>query len=287
MSHNIELSDDNLQAMEELMKTIRIPPRPSLLQDLQDELSRSEPDLKSIAEIASRDAAITAGVLRTVNSALYGLPRQVETVESAVSYMGVGPVASLITWLVAQRVLSKDRPVEPRFWDMSAKRSVALTALARRFGSVDRSTAQLFGLFCDIGEPLMFQRFENYGETLALASEAEDEAFTSVERARHLTDHATVGAMMTRSWGLSQVVSGAIRYHHDYSILSDVGIDTSSRELVAMGLIAGLAIARFDGKGTCVEWEKGKEGALALLELSDDAVLDLCDDLHDLLMNER
>lgn len=268
-------------AVDTLVKTINIPPRPSLVEDLQREMREEDPDMRRIAAIASKDVALTAAVIRVINSPLYGLSRRVETLEQAVNFIGLRQVSSLVTGLVARQSIKGDGPTLTRFWDVSTKRAHAVMFLAKRLRGIDPDAAQTFGLFCDVGIPLLMQRFTDYLETLQLANAAENKRFVEVEQERHQTDHALVGALMARAWGLSQTVALSIRLHHDYSVLQDESVPTAVRNLVAYGLLAEYAIQRDSGLNRTVEWVKGGGSVQAYLNLSDEELADICDDIRD------
>ncbi|MEO8299434.1 MAG: HDOD domain-containing protein [Burkholderiales bacterium] len=265
--------------IDELVKGISIPPRPSLLDALQREITLDDPDPRKIAQIVSRDVAMTAAVLRAVNSPFYGLSRQVESLPQALSVLGLRQVSTLVLGLVLRKALSDRGQNLTRFWDVSAKRSYAMVQLARGLGGVELDMAQTFGLFCDVGIPLLMQRFPDYTETLKRANSAPDRSFCEVEHAAHDTDHALVGALMGRTWGLSQAVCLSIRLHHDYAVFRDPGAAEGVCRLIAMGLVAERAIQLHAGMNASVEWDKGGEFAVGTLMLSDADVDDWMDDL--------
>jgi HD-like signal output (HDOD) protein len=152
---------------------------------------------------------------------------------------------------------------------VSSKRSIALRTLARELRGVDADIAQSFGLFCDVGIALLMQRFPQYGQTLRACNEDGDRSFTEVEQSQIQTDHALVGGLMARSWGLSRDVCAAIRVHHDYTIFRDSSVSETVTRLVAMGLLTEVAIQRFAGLNSSSEWTKGGDyvpGALLLSE---------------------
>lgn len=252
-----------------LIKSIGIPPRPSTLVDMQREVAKEDPDLARIARLVAGDVALTVAMLRTVNSPLYGLARRCETVDQAIMMMGLKRVSALVTGLMVRRVLPTDGPQLTRFWDVSSKRSHALARLARGLNRGEADIAQSFGLFCDVGIPLLMQRFPNYSRTLKTCNDESDRGFTEVEQANHRTDHALIGAVMARSWGVSQTVCLAIRLHHDYSIFQNPAIPAAVGQLVAMGLVAEVAIQRFAGLNLSSEWNKGGDFAAGALMLSD------------------
>ena len=58
--------------VDELIKSIRIPPRPSLLADLQAELASSDPSPERIGRIVARDVGMASALLKLANSSLFG-----------------------------------------------------------------------------------------------------------------------------------------------------------------------------------------------------------------------
>ncbi|HEY6133029.1 MAG TPA: HDOD domain-containing protein [Rubrivivax sp.] len=129
--------------------------------------------------------------------------------------------------------------------------------------------AQSFGLFRDVGIPLLMQRFPAYGQTLKACNDETAASFTAVERSVHQTDHALLGALMARSWGLSQTVCLVIRLHHDYAIFRDPAVPEAVARLIAMGLVAEFAIQRFARLNTSTEWNKGGDAATGALMLNE------------------
>lgn len=260
------MSDPNADA---LVRDMGIPPRPQILAALGQELARPEPDVTKVASIVASDVAMTAAVLRVANSPALGLSRRVETMGQALSMLGLKQVSVIVTGLLVRKVLRTDGPQLSRFWDVSAKRAWAVSSMARRLKGVEVDVAQTFGLFCDVGIPLLMQRFPGYGKTLQACNAEVDRPFTAPEQDAHQTDHALVGALMARSWGVSQTVCLAIRTHHDYAIFRDRHAPEPVVRLVAMCLLAEVAIQTFARMNTSHEWDKGREGALGALMLSD------------------
>ena len=269
----------NKATIDELASSVLIPPRPSLLQDLQNELALEDPCPNKIATIASQDVAVSAAVLKIVNSSFYGLNRRADTLAQAASFIGISALASLISGLVARHSLKSEGPAMTRFWDVSSRRAQLLHKMSRRLRLASPDVAQTFGLFCDLGIPLLVKKFQNYMDTLALANTTADKSFTEVEQARHRTDHALVGAIMAKTWGLSDTISGAIRVHHEYELLASSLMTKEVKNLVAMGLVAEHVIQEFTGLNKSVEWTRGREHAMEHLGLQAYDLAELKDDL--------
>lgn len=264
---------------DEFIKSIGIPARPVTLVNLQAEIGKEDPDMRRVATLVSSDVTLTVAALRTVNSPAFGLSRRCETVEQAISMIGLKQLNVIVTGLVLRNLVRGNVNQLTRFWDVSSKRSYALERLARDLKLVDVDVAQTFGLFCDVGIPLLMQRFPNYVETLMACNSETERSFTEVEQARHHADHALIGGLMARSWGLSPTLCLAIRRHHDYGVFHDPKVPETVVRLVAMGLVAELAIQRFAWPNTSTEWNKGGDYAIGALVLSDQDVDDWIDRL--------
>ena len=257
----------NPAAMQETIGRMVIPPRPMVVQQIQTEMGKAEPDLRRISQIVSQDIGLTVAVLKVVNSPLYALSRKAETVDQAVGLIGLRQMSLLVTAVSMRNALPSGTPGLTRFYDTASKRSYAMARIARTTRLVDMGLAQMFGLFCDVGIPLLMGRFPHYLDTLKLANIDTEQSFTSIEQAAHHTDHALIGAMMVKSWDLPHVLATAIRLHHDYAIFLDSKVPQEVTRLIAMSLVAEMAIQRFGRLHSNVEWFKGGDyvpGALVM-----------------------
>lgn len=267
-------------AIDEVVKSIQIPARPELLAHLQRELTQEDPDPNKIAALISRDVALSATLLRTANSPFYGLKRKAETAKQAIAYIGLSQCASIMLGLIARKTVNTSSPLLTRFWDAADKRAFAMSLLSRELRVATPDVAHTFGLFCDIGIPLLINRFPDYVETLRLANETVSERFTTIEDQRHHTSHATIGALLAKNWGLSGDVAMAIRLHHEYEILADNITPDLIKGLVALSLVVEKAIQTYRGQNKHFEWEKGGQLALDALGISSDEMTDICEQLH-------
>lgn len=256
--------------MDAVLKSIAIPPRPLVVEQMQAELAKDEPDLRRAAHFISQDVGLTVALLKTVNSPLYGLSRRADSVDQALSLIGLRQLSMLVSALSVRSLLKGDTQTLERFYDTSSKRAHAMSRMARATRVVDAGLAQTFGLFCDVGIPLLRNRFPDYVNTLKVANTNRQHSFTELEQMAHNTDHALIGAMMAKSWSLPEPVCLAIRLHHDYAVFLDPKVPKEVSRLIALGLVAEVAIQRYALLHSTVEWEKGGDyvaGALVLAPL--------------------
>jgi HD-like signal output (HDOD) protein len=273
--------------VDTLIKSIRIPPRPSLLADLQRELASEDPSPETIGRIVASDVGMSGALLKLANSAIYGGRRKAKSVEQAILFLGINQVASLMTGLLARQAIPANSEALASFWDVSTRRAQAMVFLSRRMRIGEPDVAHTFGLFCDTGLPLLMDRFADYAGTFADAALEAERPFTALEEERHSTSHAAVGCLLARNWGLSGDVGWAILHHHDYAVLDDADTSGALRSLVALSLLAENAISKYQGQAESLEWNKGGARACAYLGLSEEETADLLDELHEAFHDDR
>ncbi|WP_394779734.1 HDOD domain-containing protein [Undibacterium sp.] len=270
------------KSVDALVKTIRIPPRPSLLADVQQELSAREPDPKKLAKIIANDVALAASLMKLTNSSFFGLRLKAGSVEHAVDLLGLDQCSLLLTGIIARQTISKGGAAMAHFWDFSTKRAQAMSYLARQMRACPTDIAHTFGLFCDIGVPLLMEKFPDYSKNLEKAARDLHHKITDLEDQRYSTNHAAVGSLLARTWGLPNEVSVAILLQHDYSSLQDKATEDRVRTLIALALVAEYAIHKYHGEDLFAEWEKGGDMACQFLGMSQHEVEDRFDELHDM-----
>lgn len=231
----IELSQEGV---EQALKGFNIPPRPTLLVEVDKELKKPDPDLRAVATLVGKDVGISAAMLKTVNSPFFGLRSKVGNVSQAVQLLGARNVRNIVTGLVLRGKLGGNSASLERFWDASEKVASINVYLCSLLPKAPRDEAYTFGIFHDCGIPVLMQRFANYRDTLRIAG-GDGRPLTVVEDERHGTNHATLGYMVARSWGLSDAIAQSILLHHDPGVLHRAD-DThpAARTLVAVNFFA-------------------------------------------------
>lgn len=267
------------QDAEKLVESIGIPPRPAIVLAIMDEKARDEPDLGMIADTIARDVGISAALLKTVNSPLFGLRQNVRSVKQAVGLLGLSRVVTLANSLALRTSVSA-QGIE-RFWDQSARTAMISAWLAGQFGH-NRDDAYLFGLFRDAGIPLLMKRFKDYRETLRLA-DTDPRGFTAVEDERHGMNHAVVGAILARNWHLDESVRNALRNHHEHDVFSSSD-DSAMKNLIAVSHLAGQLECRYSRNRDDGEWKHFAQAVQAWLMICEEDMDPLKQEVGSLLL---
>ena len=188
-----------IQEIERVALSIGIPPCPGILLELTEETKKNEPDFSNVEKLLIQDVALSATLIKTINSPLFGLPTKASSVSQAVGLMGIETVTSAISNLICKNVFAdtKDQVTMERYWGSSAKLALATMHLAKRILGLNKDDAYTYGLLQNCGVPILIQRFPDYKETLHKANNLSEVKFTTVEDDALGTDHATVSYLMT------------------------------------------------------------------------------------------
>lgn len=218
-----------------LLGNIRIPPQPEIVRALIAERARDEPDMQRIVQLISHDVGLAAAVLKAINSPYYGLRGRVTSVQHAVALLGLKNVGSLVMGL-ALRTSIKVEGID-RYWE-SASRSAELAGMIARKRALSVEDAHLYTLFHDSGIPVLLQLNPGYHRTLVEMMASDWLDITAMEDQRHKTNHAVVGGLLARNWGLPDYISVAITLHHDITVFSSGSLSHEVLNLIAIGHVA-------------------------------------------------
>lgn len=274
-----------LRNAEKLMKGILIPPRPSVLVEVLNEQLKSDPDLKRISDLIGQDVALSAGVLRVVNSPFFGLRRKISDIDHAVRLMGPRSVTNIVTALMLHSAFTDSRGTfMDEFWNDSGKLAAMTSHAARVSRAIPPEEGYAIGLLANCGVPLMKKRFADYPSVYEHALTSEDGTVSEFEDDAVGTDHTLVGHIMGTSWELPETFCQCILRHHDTADYfeakeDDIGVAAPPLAVLHLGQhlfrsVQGLPPSR--------EWAVLGDVVCSYLGVSDDELDDLLSDAEKL-----
>ena len=95
---------------------VDIPAQPDVLVRLSLLLAEEDVDLNAASLFITSDMALAAAVLKAVDSAMYGLRGQVQSVQQAITYLGTREVAS-VTFEMGLRAVFPAAPELESVWE--------------------------------------------------------------------------------------------------------------------------------------------------------------------------
>jgi len=199
----------------------QVPSLPAIVSRLISVVSSAETSAEDAAELIEKDPALTSKVLRLANSAFYGIPRSVSSVQSAVVILGFNTLKSIVLSASVMNLFptksmsaSFDRV---RFW----KHSIVCAIIARHIAQnmmnslyIDPQSAFCAGIMHDIGK-LLFELFtpKEYGE-VCLRSKKNGTPLSETETLTLGLNHADIGRILADKWALPLDLEYTIVHHH-------------------------------------------------------------------------
>lgn len=254
------LDDRTTENAEALLKGVFIPSSPAVLTELMDELRKPMTNGRHVAALINRDPGLAAGVLKSANSPLFGATRKLGSIAEAIKLLGFATLEGLVLeTLLRTTIRCHDSSLE-RFWDSAAHTAAVSAQLTATIGGTSSERAYTFGLLHDCGIPLLVQRFPDYKGVLKAANEATSRTFTEVEDEALQTNHAVIGCILTRAWGLPETLSNAVLCHHEYTVLhGEADLPEESCALIAINVLAEHIADIHLRRRQDAEWNKARE----------------------------
>lgn len=187
-------------------------------------LTQEDFDLTQIARIIEVDPALSVSLLKAGNSAAHNTGIPIDTVQKAVTRLGLTKVRQLVLAIEASRsfdALPNQLWDLNDFWEHSLTCGCYASELAKRFGAGSPEIAFTAGLLHDIGELILFSQAPNEARHCieqSLDSDSPDEGLHEIEKRVFGFTHAEVGAELARLWALPQVLIDSIAFHHDIAL---------------------------------------------------------------------
>ncbi|WP_455365747.1 HDOD domain-containing protein [Kaarinaea lacus] len=176
-----------------------------------------ESSAADIGKVVSKDAALTARLLRIVNSAFYQFPSKIETVSRAITIVGNRELKDLVFAATVAGIFEKvssDLIDIESFWRHAVYCGIVSRIIASKAGVLHSERLFVAGLMHDIGRMVIaFKLPDQCREVLRYRKEHEVELHNA-ERAVLGFDHALVGAELMKAWALPLSHQLAALHHH-------------------------------------------------------------------------
>lgn len=279
-------SEKLVLALKGELATIGIPPRPTILQSIEREMGKDEPDFSTLEVVISLDVGVAASLLKIANSPFFGVSSaHVNTIKDALQILGLKVVGTAIAGLSLRKAFANVPNLE-RFWDgsaciaqISAWLTLQIPCSARM---VRPEEVYTLGLFRDAGIPVLLANFSDYLDILKVANSEAVQPFTAIEEFEFGVNHAFIGAKLAKEWALSPEYGYAIEFHHDRSMIEGVGptvIPDVSRYFIAISQLAELLHQRATHQSHTLEWDKLGAACLDVLHISQERQTELFDQM--------
>jgi len=202
------LTEVEKEDMAEFVAQLRKPPT------VLERISRGLDDPQELAETVMTNPALSADVLRIVNSAAFHLNAPISSVHHAVNYLGTNLVKGLVLQAAVGQMLALESPAQHtaymRLWRASYVASAVAQALAKELDLPEPSETATKALLANIGDLALISARPGLASLYGAHATLFDRV--SGQQEELVGNAAIVGAILARSWNLPAAIEAHLRY---------------------------------------------------------------------------
>ena len=218
-------ADPQARAREAVKKVATI----ATLPEVTNQIIKTVEDPKSTAgqlhKIVSHDPALVTRILKVVNSAFYGLPGQIGSIERAIVLLGLNAVKNLAVAASLGQMFRGAKLCEgftPKdLWTHCIAVGVAARDIARQMKLPVADEAFLAGMIHDMGILIAMQVHPEQTVRVCEAAKAGQKSFCELERDVAGVDHQQLGQALAEQWKFPRSCQLVAGYHHNPTALAD------------------------------------------------------------------
>lgn len=260
--------------LDDIGRGFSVPAQPKLLLELLTLMAEANPDINAISRAISKDIAVSATILKTINSPLYGLGRTITDIKMSVNYIGIFGVVMLVTGSLLKKSFDpKSCSINLEdFWQCTSDIANAAMLLGQRYKpEIANDRFFSLGLFHACGVPVMAMKYNDYQQLLDNALTTPEIALTAVEEQHYGVNHATIGYYVASSWRLPKDVCQIILQHRDRNFISELN-GSQEQDLFAVLKLSEQLISMKYSDFSSADWPYVQENVCKILAI-DEATL--------------
>ncbi|MDR2767514.1 MAG: HDOD domain-containing protein [Treponema sp.] len=218
----IPLEKTRLENLTGLARTIvdnvnTLPHFPENVMLVQKLINDPKSEMANIGRQISMDPALTADLLKIVNSAQYMLAKKVDSISEAVKLVGMRGLKNLLFSYGSQKVLGDNTSEKRSLWEHSYKTAFYAYNLAKNFKRDHNLLDDVYvgGILHDMGKiifanvhPDLLEKIKSFCSIKGMPSSVFEDLSAGM-------NHAEIGAMVAEKWNFPEHLIHAIQYHHD------------------------------------------------------------------------
>lgn len=198
---------------------LSLPALPTIIAKMIELMDDPRTSASQLTKLISTDQVLTAKILKLANSAYYGFPRRIGTINLAIVVLGFDTIKDLgLSASIVERF--KKRSNDPLFdmslfWEHSIACGVIGKRLARELNYRVSGEVFVAGLMHDIGKLILNQYFLKEFSEIMQRIRNEEKSFLQSEMEIIGVSHAVIGSWLAEKWNLPTQLVEVIEFHHN------------------------------------------------------------------------
>ncbi|MFH2121934.1 MAG: HDOD domain-containing protein [Pseudomonadota bacterium] len=194
------------------------PPLPSTVIRVLEITGNPESSAHELMHAILPDQSMCVAILKITNSAFYGRPRKVSSIEEAVVVLGFQEIRNIILTQAVFTSFRKSSSTKKHdidgLWLHSLTCGLAAKIIATHTSGYSPSQLFIAGLIHDIGRLILLTNYPNYYSPVAELSEHLQLSLSSEEKATFGISHDKIGMRLLNRWLFPEQLCASTGYHH-------------------------------------------------------------------------
>ncbi len=194
-----------------------IPQFPENIARLSKLLSDPKAQMSEIAAQISNDVALTAELLKQVNSAAFSLSVPCKNIADAVKLIGIRGIKNMLYTVGSLKTFASVNGNNEKLWRHAYQVAFYSYNLAMNFCAKDRALVEdsyVCGLLHDMGKIVFENAHPDYLESIKSICTAKGISPEIFEKIVSGVNHGEIGARIAEKWNFPKNLVDVIRYHH-------------------------------------------------------------------------
>ena len=202
---------------DKLLNKDDLPTLPVIVGRILELVDNPKTTAGTLSDLINVDPVMATKVLKVSNSAFFGFPRRISTLNLAIVVLGFSALKHLCLSVGVMNMWSQDNDTGfdmKAFWTHSIATGVAARLLARKVNYEIPGEAFVVGLIHDIGKLLLNDLIQEEYEIVLETCKSGEKGMYEIEQEILGVDHSEVGGWLTEKWNLPTDLVHSIAGHH-------------------------------------------------------------------------
>ena len=218
----IDSDQSSIEKAEQLKLKVRdIPSLPEIVNKVIALIQNPNSSALQIARLISNDSGLTSRVLRLVNSAYYGFPKQISSIQHSIAILGFTTIRGLVLSSSIFKIFApRDNQIKmldyKRLWKHSLYTAIISKKISEKINFLDKENLFSSAILHDMGKIILDQYdHANYILSLSDSIDFAPEKNLTIEKNYCGLNHCEVGYVIADYWNLPEAISETIKCHHN------------------------------------------------------------------------
>lgn len=205
----------DIESEEMFLQHHTLPPLPQIISRLQQLLQDEDIKVAEISRLVESDVALSAQILKIINSSYFGLRKEISNMKIAIAFLGINEIHRIIlTFSVVSTLKLENAKALKDFWYHSFYAALCAKLIASKFAKyLDIEELGAAVLLNDIGSLVYLKFYPEHFEAVASLMEEKGLLRDQAELELNIPSSASFGSILSTFWKLPAKIKLACENH--------------------------------------------------------------------------